>query len=382
MLIVIFSPIPSWRAVNKLIRAQLSSSIALSTKLQLSCHIASLVLYFPIHLIVLPIDFCVACFVRRFSQPSSPVFICGTPRSGSTLLHRLLIDSSPDLFGITHYEWRYPSIVIQLISTALGVKQWLSAKDYWQSSPVRQEVTRMHPNTLGDYEEDAILFEERVGFHPYQFLHAPISSLNSRFSFSSLPESRSFFSLRKRLFRLYDLTISNLYPLKIPSRIFVSKEVASNDRLEDMYKQWPESRFIVITRLPSDYLSSLRPLLELSTLSKTSSNSYIQDPSWWNSWYTWLVQQASFLTSFFLNHINEQPSRVLHVRFEDLMATPRDQLKRIYTFLDLRLTSTFESVVAEFEVSQGSRARGYEYNAIKIGPKDFASFLDAFYSKY
>jgi hypothetical protein len=162
----------------------------------------------------------------------------------------------------------------------------------------------------------------------------------------------------------------------------VSKEVASNDRLEDMYKQWPESRFIVITRLPSDYLSSLRPLLELSTLSKTSSNSYIQDPSWWNSWYTWLVQQASFLTSFFLNHINEQPSRVLHVRFEDLMATPRDQLKRIYTFLDLRLTSTFESVVAEFEVSQGSRARGYEYNAIKIGPKDFASFLDAFYSKY
>jgi omega-hydroxy-beta-dihydromenaquinone-9 sulfotransferase len=375
------SPIPSWRAVNQLIRAQLSRSIALSTKLQLASHIASLVLYFPIHLLVLPIDFCVACFVRSFSQPSPPVFICGTPRSGSTLLHRLLINSSPDLFGITHYEWRYPSIIIQLISAALGVKQRLSTKDYWQKSPVRQEIARMHPNTLGDYEEDAILFEERVGLHPYQFLHAPIASLNKQFTFSSLPQSRSFFSLRKRLLRLYELTIHNLYPLKIPSRIFVSKEVASNDRLEDMYKKWSKSKFIIITRSPSDYLSSLRPLLELSTLSKTSSRSHTQDPSWWNSWYTWLVKQASFVTAFFVNHINEQPSRVLHVRFEDLMETPRDQLERIHSFLNLQLTSTFDSTVTDFEASQSSRIRGYEYGHMEEGLDDFALFLEAFYPK-
>lgn len=382
LLVAFFSPIPSWRAVNQLIRAQLSRSITLSTRLRLLSHIASLVLYFPIHLLVLPIDFCVALVVRYFFPPSPPVFICGTPRSGSTLLHRLLIDSSPDLFGITHYEWRYPSIVLQIISTLLSLKKWLSTKDYWQSSPVRQEVARMHPNTLGDYEEDAILFEERVGYHPYQFLHSPISSLNTRFNFSSLPQSPSPFSLRKRLLRLYDLTIFNLYPLKMPSRIFVSKEVASNDKLEDMYAQWPRSKFIIITRSPSDYLSSLRPLLELSTISKTSSNSHLQDPSWWNSWYTWLVQQASFVTAFFVNHINEEPSRILHVRFEDLMAAPRGQLERIHSFLNLQLTSTFEDVIASHESSQYSRTRGYDYSSIKAEADDFASFLDAFYSKY
>lgn len=238
----------------------------------------------------------------------------------------------------------------------------------------------MHPNKLGDYEEDAILFEERVGYHPYQFLHAPIFSLNASFSFSSLPDSNSAFSLRKRLYRLYCLTILMLYPLKLPSRLFVSKEVASNDKLEDIYSQWPGSKFVIITRSPSNYLSSLRPLLELSTLSKTSSDIHMQDPLWWSSWYTWLVQQASFVTAFFVKHVNDQPSRILHVRFEDLMAEPRDQLERIHSFLGLQRTSVLDAVIADFEVSQDSRKRGYDYDQIRAETSDYASFLESFYS--
>lgn len=343
-------------------------------------HIGSLVLYFPVHLLVLPIDFCVAIIARNILRPSPPVFICGTPRSGSTLLHRLLIDSSSDLFGITHFEWRYPSFLLQLILTLAGIKQWRSKSNYWQDSPVQDTVAKMHPNTLGDYEEDAILFEERVGYHPYQFLHAPVSSLNSRLAFSSLPQSSSPFCLRKRLVRLYWITLCGLYPLKYPSKVFVSKEVASNDKLEDLYRQFPGSRFIVITRSPSGYLSSLRPLLELSTLTKTLSDSHIRDCHWWPSWYNWLAQQAAFVTNFYLNHADQEPCRVLHVRFEDLMEAPRLQLNRIYSFIGLKDTIRLESVIADFEASQARRKRGYDYRPVYFEPADFSSYENLFYS--
>ncbi|MCP9892152.1 sulfotransferase [Cyanobium sp. Aljojuca 7D2] len=368
-----YYPAPLWRAVAKIIPSLFDATLKPVARWSLFRHLFSLVAYAPIGLLLLPIDFLIACVTRRLSPSRYPVFICGTPRSGSTLLHRLLINSSHQFYGLTHFEWRYPSLTIQVIAHLTGVKRIASTRNYWSGSPVEQLVSKMHPNRLGDYEEDAILFEERCGHHPYQFLHLPKRRLN--FAFSQEPTETS----SKKLERFYSFIISSLSLLKPPNSHFLSKEVASNERLPSLSKRFSSSKFIVITRRPQDYLASLKPLLDLSTLSKTCSRAHLEDPEWWPTWYEWLVEQANMVARFYATFSLSSPKRICHVRFEDLLSDPRSEILRILDFCDLPPSPEFELMISQHISSQQSRERGYNYNQEDCAPLDYDLFSRVFY---
>lgn len=376
---IVFLPTPSISSCACLIRRAFFSDVPLTNRLQIIRHVASIASFFPVILALAPIDFVIALLYSVFRRPAPPIFICGTPRSGSTMLHRLLIESSSELYGVTHFEWRYPSLLFQLICQFTGLKRLFSDRNYWATSSIGSTLSQMHPNTLGDYEEDAILFEERVGCHPYQFLHLPYSSLNSYYSRFNQPLSGNFFSVRSKLNRLYRFTNILLSPLKFPARRFVSKEVATNERLDFLYENYPGSRFIIITRNPVNYLSSLRPLLEMSTISKTSSHKHLSDPNWWPSWYEWLVWQANLVMCFFRSRSLIVQPRVIHVSYEALTKSPRAELHRIFLFLGLPEDALFKRVLDEFEAAQMTRRRGYEYTPVVVTQSDFAEFINEFY---
>ncbi|MFY8149733.1 MAG: sulfotransferase family protein [Prochlorococcaceae cyanobacterium] len=373
VLCLIFSAAPVWGSVGRLVPALLDRSLQPEARWNLLRHLFSLVAYAPLALLLLPIDFLAACVSRRLFSCVHPVFICGTPRSGSTLLHRLLIESCPEFYGYTHFEWRYPSLSIQVFAQLTGLKSIASDRNYWSGSPVEHVVSRMHPNKLGDYEEDAILFEERCGHHPYQFLHLPRYRLNFAFSQHSSNASSG------RLARFYSFVISSLSLLKPANSLFLSKEVASNERLPALSKRFSSSKFIVITRRPSSYLSSLRPLLELSTLSKTGSRAHLEDPEWWPTWYEWLVGQANMAARFYASFSLSHPERICHVRFEDLLADPRSEILRILDFCGLPPSPEFESIMSRHISSQEARARGYDYGPVDHDPFDYDLFYRVFY---
>ena len=376
----LFLPTPSFGALADLLSRALRPRLCSQARISLFRHLVGTVSFLPVCLAFAPLDILLALVFSLYRPSAPPVFICGTPRSGSTLLHRLLIQSSPKLFGMTHFEWRYPSLVFQIIATISGAKSLASSKSYWKKSPVSNVVSRMHPNSMGDYEEDAILFEERVGFHPYQFLHLPVDNLIQSHTLLPTHAKAGFFSRRAKLFRLYRFTCFILRPLKNSATVFVSKEVASNDKLNSLYDFYPNSRFIVITRHPSHYLSSLKPLLEMSTISKTSSRSHLSDSAWWTSWYDWLCRQANWAANFYSAHALDSSKRVIHVNFESLIDDPRREMNRLFDFLNLPVDSHFDAVIASFESKQAKRDRGYDYVTVPYDPADYAFFLDVFYS--
>ncbi|MFM7675134.1 MAG: sulfotransferase family protein [Synechococcus sp.] len=314
---------------------------------------------------------------KLLSGPAAPVFICGTPRSGSTLIHRLLIESSKDLYGITHYEWRYPSICLQFILALTGIKSLRTSRSYWSGTAVSETASKMHPNCLGDYEEDAILFEERCGHHPYEYLHFPYDSLNSKFSLEPQRGGWNSYPIRRRIMRFFKMYCRSLSLLKHPARRFVSKEVASNERLGLLSEHFPGAYFIVITRHPGDYMSSLLPLLQVSTQAKTDSKAHLDDPAWWPSWYFWLSEQARNV-SFFYQEMRPA-GNVIHVRFEDLVDNPRACIDRVLDFIGATPRSDYESFMSRFESGQASRARGYCYDPIKLDHNDFSEFIETFY---
>lgn len=233
---------------------------------------------------------------------------------------------------------------------------------------------------MGDYEEDAILFEERIAHHPYQNLHSPEPGTLDYFSLISEGDS-GYFSIKAHLERIYYFCVNSLSTLKYPASRFVSKEVASNEKLTSLKNRFDGSKFIVITRHPDSYLSSLKPLLRLSTISKTGNSYFEESNEWWNSWYSWLVRQASEVTHFYRTNYSDINSRVLHVSFESLLRNPDSEMKRIFDFLGLPINTEFIETINSFQKSQSSRKRGYDYEPINYSKEDYSEFLSIFYSK-
>lgn len=373
-------PLPLFSSFVHLTSRLFKRGISTNTKLNLFKHLASILLFSPVIILLGPIDFLVFILFRLFRPNKPPIFICGTPRSGSTLLHRLLIKSSKELYGFTHLEWRFPSVTFQLLLSLTGLKRRLSRRNYWPQSQVQSTVSKMHPNVMGDYEEDAILFEERIAHHPYQNLHSPEPGTLDYFSLISEGDS-GYFSIKAHLERIYYFCVNSLSTLKYPASRFVSKEVASNEKLTSLKNRFDGSKFIVITRHPDSYLSSLKPLLRLSTISKTGNSYFEESNEWWNSWYSWLVRQASEVTHFYRTNYSDINSRVLHVSFESLLRNPDSEMKRIFDFLGLPINPEFIETINSFQKSQSSRKRGYDYEPINYSKEDYSEFLSIFYSK-
>ena len=371
-------PVPYWPSFFRLCFYLFAHNRTVSSRIRLFRHLLSMALYSFVGFFLLPLDLLLYIFSFFLSSGRPPVFICGTPRSGSTLLHRLLVSSSSQLFGVTHLEWRLPSASLQYLLTLLGLKKWLSSRNYWASSPVSETVSRMHSASLGDFEEDAILFEERCAHHPYQYLHVPLDKLCDVFSRPKGGGGLSSGFAEGRLFFFYRFFVQSISLAKRPASRFVSKEVASNQRLDRYFRFCQGSKFIIITRSPSAYLSSLKPLLELSTQSKTLSTDHFSSTSWWSGWYNWLVWQASTVASFYSTH--SASGRVIHVRYEDLVDNPELVIRRLLLFLDEPPGPGFQPFISSFVESQSRRKRGYSYPLVSCSTRDFEFFNQTFYS--
>ena len=373
-------PTPYWPSYLVLLRSAFFNSVSLAKKRHALSFLLGLVLFYPLGFSLYWLD----KFLFLFKSPTSlriqrPVFIVGTPRSGSTLLHRLLLDCSDDLFAITHYEWRYPSYLLQCIFSFLGLKALASTRNYWSGAKqVAATASSMHPNLMGDYEEDAILFEERVGFHPYLFLHFPETGLLSYMSGFDDSSNPAFQRVQtKVLMPFYKHVIRCVSSLRPSKSRFLSKEVASNGRIELLRKEFPDALFIFITRSPSNYLSSLKELLKISTVSKTGCDPSALGEAWWAEWLHWLAFQAESSAKAYRQLL---PAKAcIHVEFEDLIRNPDHVIQRLQRFLALPSSPFYQDVINMHVASQASRQKGYTYNQISFDVSRFSFFMKTFY---
>jgi hypothetical protein len=100
----------------------------------------------------------------RIRKPlKGPIVIVGNPRSGTTFLHRFLINSG---FGVGSQLWQmvYPSVTIQKM-----IKPFLPIMEY--ISPARHHSTEAHQTSLTSIETDdvSLLFRFFDGFFLYGF---------------------------------------------------------------------------------------------------------------------------------------------------------------------------------------------------------------------
>jgi hypothetical protein len=268
-----------------------------------------------------------------------PVFIVGHWRSGTTLLHELMVRderlSSPSTFQCFaphHFlvsEWFFRRFAGWLLPGKRPMDDMAAGWD----RPQEDEFALLTLGLPSPYRRIAFPNNPPVDLDYLDF--QGVSEDDIQHWLDSL---RSFL-----------LTVSTS-----TGRPLIIKSPTHTGRIAWLAREFPEAKFIHITRDPRDLFPSTcrlwRSLDEVQALQKPNheqNEAYVVDC--FQRMYTAFHQQRDQV----------DPCRLIDVRYEDLIADPVGTLRRIYETLRL---SDFDSVQPAIEAWTESEHQGYKRN--------------------
>lgn len=299
-----------------------------------------------------------------------PVFIIGQPRCGTTFLHRTLASDDYSFFAIRHIEWRYPFISLQKLIKVFGLDMALRNVNYWPKTEAGQLAAKMHPNTLADWEEEGIFFEEKFLHHFFIFLRFPYPELLPYVdSFPELPDQ-----VQQKMLSVYQKVLQKVQYLRGQQpRIYLSKEVTSHKRIPALLKLFPSARFVVIVRPAQDFMASLLALVRMSTISKTGV-----DPGLSEEWRAAFMRRMRDDSLRLVNICMEviPAGKLVRVSANDFTTNPDAAVHSIYRALGLTVCDEFAVYLSQVKKHQKTRERGYDYDDVVLdGFDDYDAFV-------
>jgi hypothetical protein len=275
-------------------------------------------------------------------------FIIGAGRSGTTLLYKLLC-LHPQVAYLSNIEQRLPWLPLacsgrmRLRSFTAKLRYWFlaSGNAYTAERPL---LHRLMPTPV-----EGELFYQRHGLPA--FMDADISFRDGADG-QSLP--LAFARLQKAARKT----------------LFVSKRTANNRRLPTINASFPGAKFINLKRDGRDVAASLSRV------------------AWWNDHPLWwdpqhrsplqvLAQGEDMLQLCARNWVAETEAiergltsvataQVLDIRFEDLVAAPVAEMKRVIEFLGLAASVDFERAITSLQLSVRPGAWRQSWNVEQI----------------
>ncbi len=192
----------------------------------------------------------------RRTRVERPVFIIGSFRSGSTLLHRLLA-GSPGATAMKTWEIYFaPSI------TQRRFWQGLWTVDGWLGGGLRRAILRAQDRRLGEVSMHRVRLdepEEDEGLFLYLwdslfnvFFVPRNDSLSPYWRYDeAVPRWR-----RRRAMRFYREIVRRHLALSRPGAVYVSKSPSFTARFASVLETFPDARFIELARHPFDCVVS------------------------------------------------------------------------------------------------------------------------------
>jgi hypothetical protein len=276
-----------------------------------------------------------------------PVFIIGHPRSGTTMLQRSLT-SSDDFVVFRFWELLFPSLTARKLVGPVVRRLIRDGKDVIMPKSVG------HLSALGEVDEEDFLFL----FHALTQFYPPLAGLAfSEQDFDeivfcdALPEN-----LRRESMAWLDgcLRRQMLYTGK--QRV-VTKMNYSALRVRTLLEAYPEARIVYLVRSPFDTIPSHLSLHQnvcyhqwgKDRLPKATLDRYIQRR------YEHNVSLYRYIEDLLAAGALPE-SRMMTVRYEDMMADLEGEAKRVAAFCELDLSDALRSSLAE----QAGVQRGYQ----------------------
>lgn len=319
-----------------------------------------------------------ALFPYAKVRVEAPIFILSPPRSGSTLLHRLMARDADRFTAFRLWQLIFPSLCAQrLIQGALrldaaaGGALRRAVED--RERALLSRTDRIHKLRLTEPEEDEALL---VHAFASEMLASPFpvpEALHEYRDFDALPEAR-----RRALMGYYRGCVQRHLWIEGQHRRFLSKNPFFCHKVGSLHQTFPDARFILLVRRPDETVASLMSMLT------HFRGALGLDPSRQDR-HEEAVRFVSDCYEHALAALDRLPAGVGQIiRYEDLVASPRRTVLGLYGGLGIEPDPAFLATLDEAE-EQARRYRSphayrleeFGYTPAQIEAR-FASIYDRF----
>tara|TARA_B100000945_G_scaffold267064_1_gene227056 strand:+ start:645 stop:1757 length:1113 start_codon:yes stop_codon:yes gene_type:complete len=286
---------------------------------------------------------------------TNPIMIVGNPRSGTTFLHRYLVENG---IGVGSQLWQllYPSIVIQkLFKPILPILE--------KFSPTRHHSTVAHKTSLKSVETDdaGIFFRYLDGF----FLYGFILSWNKEDLFSWVDPKIRDTSLRDYKW-LESIWIRNQYTSKKKQTIGKLFSISAN--LPSFLNYFDQAKILYIVRDPLSVIPSGLSLVT-GVLDKRFGFWTMPEPlrqRFIQRLYKALVElQLRFERDWREGSIDKE--KVMIIKFSEIMENFDELMPRILKFINYYPSSKLINNIKETALKQKNFQSKHKYDLEKFG---------------
>ncbi len=284
----------------------------------------------------------VAIFGRKIKEAefqAAPVFIIGHWRSGTTLLHELLVRDE---------RFSSPSTFQCFAPSHFLVSQWVFRRFFRWLIPGKRPMDNMAAGWDRPQEDEFALMNlgRPSPYRRIAFPNEPPVDMDY-LSLRDIDDAgRHEWSMALREF-LLRVSVSTQRPL-------IVKSPTHTGRLAILARQFPDAKFIHLTRDPRSLFPSTCRLwrsLDHAQALQTPNHDGLEE---------YVLGCLQTMYDAFHQDRDEIPShRLIDLRYEDLIADPVESLRGIYDTLRL---ADFDSVEADLRTWVETEHRGYEAN--------------------
>ena len=296
-------------------------------------------------------------FFRGYRQErvKSPVFIIGNPRSGTTLLHRLLAKDGERFTTMQMWEILFaPSITQRKIIRGLAsVVPWFSKMLHERLAIVEKgwyEQSPMHQISLSEPEEDDYLL-----LHIWSALATGLSAglveeaIPYTYFDTALPQTE-----RRRIMGFYKRCVqAHLHARRkldnMASRCYLAKNPALSPKVDTVFEYFPDAKFIYLVRSPLQVIPSYVSMMKFSwrAVGIPGAGHVVQD---------YVIEMARHWYSYPLQRLERAPDDCYAiVKYDDLVGDPERTVREVYARFDFEIDPTFARVLRE----ESAKARGF-----------------------
>jgi hypothetical protein len=251
----------------------------------------------------------------------APVFITGMPRSGTTFLHRLILQD-PSTIAPRLFQLVYPyGSQASCVGTALR-KRWVSLQ-LTLFRLLAPELNALHPVAVDSPEECT-----DITAHVFQSLRFDamyrVPSYNSWLGRSGFLDAYRF---HRRFLQHLDAQLpARRWILKSPDHLFA---------LDDIRRVYPDARLVLVHRDPVRVLASVAKLTEVLRRPFARSIDRIEIGREVSA--SWLDGARR------MRGLSAERDAALHLNYRQIVSQPIDAVRAVYRHCDLLLTAEAEA---------------------------------------
>lgn len=301
----------------------------------------------------------------RRTRVTKPVFIFANPRSGTTMLHRLLSLDHERWATVKLYQTLFASVVwhklfaacrwvdervffglLRKVTVDLG--NWLFFKSRWED---------IHEMGFDKAEEDEATFVFSM--------HTPTTMLLSPFPdelrdlawMDALP-----YAEKQAAMDHYEGSLRRLLHSHGEGRRFLNKNVFFSPRIKTMHARFPDATFVYLVRHPYDGLGSFLSMFYAAW--KTHSPDIDKNSP-----------EAKQLARFGMDYLRYAlelqrelpPERFVVIRYDELVQNPKRVVSDLYQHLGEEMSGSFDALLTDATSLQREHRSKHEYSLEEYG---------------